>query len=124
MTDRIAPWNPPPNPIPVITVPMKNPGTEPSVTASKVSPAPAISATPPISISPRGDCRCSSRTASAPLPASTARDRPPSTIEPEPETSRTSAGPRAPYRPARAQTATRAGAAISSCLRACGGTVN
>jgi hypothetical protein len=76
MTDRIAPWNPPPNPIPVITVPTKNPGTEPNVTASKVSPAPAIRATPPISISPRGDCRCSSRTAAAPLPASTARDRP------------------------------------------------
>ena len=51
-------------------------------------------------------------------------DRPPSTMEPDPETSWTSAGPSAPYRPARAQTATRAGTASSSGLRVCGGSAN
>ena len=72
----------------------------------------------------RACCFCRASTAAAPLAASTASESPPSATEPEPETSRTSAGPSAPYRPASAHTATRAGAASSSGARVCAGTAN
>lgn len=40
-TERIAPWNPPPNPTPATTVPAKKTAAEPVATASRTTPIPA-----------------------------------------------------------------------------------
>lgn len=103
-------------------MPTKNPAVDRVPTDSRVSPIPASSAPLPVSMSCRALRRWSSSTAAAPLPASKDRDKPPSTTEPEPETSLTSAGPSAPYSPAMAHTATRAGTANSSGRRTGPGT--
>lgn len=88
----MAPWNPPPNPIPATIEPTKNTVIESTEMAAIVIATPIISALMPTIISVRARVACSTSTETAPLAASAKIANPASRNDVDPDSTRTSVG--------------------------------